>query len=341
MVRAPLSRKPRAARQPKGKSLSGLTSLALRQTERAALGTLKSRLVKPRTELVYRRSCEWFFALCASMEIFYDMPIVEFDDLVGEAIEFAWESGEGRNVVGNLLSGLEHFVPALKGRLRYSWRLWRVWGDSEVPCRAPPLSARATMAICYYLWQWGFPRTALVTMLAFATFLRTMEFVGMRKVQLSFSTKQQVVHIQLPHTKGASRRGGTEGVTLDDPTLVLSLRRALADALPGDCCMEANCRQYRILFNAACAAVGLSDSFKPYSLRRGGASSHFRRFASWSNTMDVGRWADIRTAKTYINTALLDLTAMSCFETDVILRASESFLAILARYADSTTWKQK
>ena len=53
-----------------------------------------------------------------------------------------------------------------------------------------------------------------------------------------------------------------------------------------------------------------------------------------SLTMDIARWAELRTAKTYINTALVELTSMNCLENDTIASAAKSFIAILARYAE-------
>ena len=56
-----------------------------------------------------------------------------------------------------------------------------------------------------------------------------------------------------------------------------------------------------------------------------------------SLTMDIGRWADIRTAKTYVNTALLDLTSMTSFDTDTIRCASNAFLLVLGQYQSEVT----
>ncbi len=53
-----------------------------------------------------------------------------------------------------------------------------------------------------------------------------------------------------------------------------------------------------------------------------------------SLTMDIGRWADLRTAKTYVNTALLELTSMQFLDSPNIELAAEHFLAILARFAE-------
>ena len=316
-----------------GTSLEVSSRLARTQF-RQKLGTLRSKLVRPQTLRVYNASLRWFFMLLREAHIEFATALPDLDDLVCDAIELAWSSGLGRNLCGNLLSGLEHWINSLRGNLRGSWRLWRVWGENEVPCRAPPLNARGVLALCYYMWNWRYPGAALVTLVAFSTFLRTMEFISMKAGQLCFNATNTRLHIQLPSTKGASRRGGMEGVTVEDPLIIAAVCKFSSSAQPGDLLMGLTCGQYRVLFNAACEACGLDSSFKPYSLRRGGASHHFRRFGNMSLTMDIGRWAELRTAKTYINTALLELTSMNCLENDIIASAAESFIAILARYAE-------
>ena len=53
------------------------------------------------------------------------------------------------------------------------------------------------------------------------------------------------------------------------------------------------------------------SGFKPYSLRRGGATSHFIACGSLDVVMLRGRWAQARTARVYITTAMLALSESS------------------------------
>ena len=220
------------------------------------------------------------------------------DATISGAIEFAWETGEGRNLIGNLLSGLEHHCTFLKGSLEQSWRLWRVWGKYSAPCRAPPFTVETVMAIAYYMWSWGFKEAAVLTCLGFSCFLRSMEFIGFQGQQLSFAPGGRRCHISLPRTKGTSRSGGVEGVTVDDPVLVRLLQMITAGKLPGDSVMALTPAHYRIVFKAAVQAVGLPHTFQPYSLRRGGATWHFRLHGNIGVTMEIGRWTNMSTCRT-------------------------------------------
>jgi len=150
----------------------------------------------------------------------------QLDELLGEAIEFAWETGEQRGLAGNLLSGLEFFCPVLRGQLRYSWKLWRVWGNFAQPCRAPPFNVESVLAVALQMWEWGHRSAAVLTCVAFSCFLRTMEYVGLQFHQLTFSLDEDRCHITLPKSKGVSRHGGVEGVVLEDALLVRALRNS-------------------------------------------------------------------------------------------------------------------
>ena len=96
-------------------------------------------------------------------------------------------------------------------------------------------------------------------------------------------------------------------------------------------------RQYRALFDAAVSAIGLAADFKPYSLRRGGASQFFQRTGSMDVTMEIGRWGNIRTARTYVNVALMDLTAMQRLESPDLSAAADAFIEHVV-LEGRTTW---
>ena len=223
----PLALPKRGGRRGRKTAVAAAVS-ALRIKERQRVGSLRSCLVQPATLRAYRAACTWFFVL----GIDYGEEIWELDMAISDAIELAWDTGLSRALIGNLLSGMEHFINPLRGQFKESWRLWKVWGQREVPARAPPLSGRATLALCWYMWTWGYPEAAILTFLGFNRFMRTMEYVALRVNQLTFGAGK--VHIALDHSKGSKRRGVVEGVMVDDSWLVSALRRCCAKLWPGD-----------------------------------------------------------------------------------------------------------
>ena len=78
----------------------------------------------------------------------------------------------------------------------------------------------------------------------------------------------------------------------------------------------------------------LLDTFKPESLRRGGATEDFKPWANMSLAMLIGRPWDARTARTYINGGRMELTSLKRLDVEVIHLAAGAFSAILARFAD-------
>ncbi len=84
-----------------------------------------------------------------------------------------------------------------------------------------------------------------------------------------------------------------------------------------------------MLFDKACEAIGLDATFKPYSLRRRGAPTHFQRHANLGLTMEIGRWSDSRTARLYVNRGLLQLSSMTALNSDAIEVASSHFIQFI------------
>ena len=216
---ASLTSKQPVSKRQKRQALA-LASIQQRAVERRQLGSLRDNLIRPATLVAYRIALNWFFDWLDAEGLFLPEEVGEYDDIVCQAIETAWDTGQARATAGNLLSGLCHEVNVLYGQLKGGWRLWRKWGELELPCRAPPLTLRATLAMAYHFHEWGYPREALLLCLAFSRFLRTQEFLGLTFGQLTFHRKLHHMHVLLPVTKTSRRKGRMESVHVDDPLLV-------------------------------------------------------------------------------------------------------------------------
>ena len=99
-----------------------------RASARSQLGRLSERVVAWTTRQRYEKTCQWFFLWLRHWQHQLPADAHDLDDLVAQAIDQAWEEGEIRNLIGDLLSGLALFIPKLKGQLNFSWRLWAAWG---------------------------------------------------------------------------------------------------------------------------------------------------------------------------------------------------------------------
>ncbi len=120
----------------------------------------------------------------------------------------------------------------------------------------------------------------------FDCLLRTGELLQLKVADLMINDQLTFATINFPDTKGEKRTGGSVIVQLPQ-----AFRRSLRQLVDG---------------------LSLNNLLlKPYSMRRGGATSLFRA----TNALDVvvlkGRWANQRTARIYVNTSLQDIAAHS------------------------------
>ena len=173
----------------------------------------------------------------------------------------------------------------------------------------------------------------------FNAFLRASELLGAQATQLTFSRDGIWAVLQLPETTGTARLGAIESVALADRGLVPALQSACAGLRPGDRLLRRQPARFRICVDALIEELSLaSHGFKPYSLRRHGATHFFRETGSLDMTADRGRWRDTRTARIYVNTdlsAVLDHTFTRAQEARIAHHKTHLFTAFGQR---GRTW---
>ena len=76
--------------------------------------------------------------------------------------------------------------------------------------------------------------------------------------------------------------------------------------------MSLSSAQFTRCFTAAIKFLGWGDlGIKPYSIRRGGATHHFRQHANMPATIVRGRWASSRTARIYIEDGMAQIARLA------------------------------
>jgi len=117
--------------------------------------------------------------------------------------------------------------------------------------------------------------------------------------------------LALPSTKTPGRKLAQELVTIDDPQLGRIIARLLQGLDPGEFIITVTIGRFRRLFQHAIDILRLNEfNFKPYSLRRGGATHDFKASGNVIKTSMRGRWQNIRTARIYIEDGVAALTAL-------------------------------
>ena len=287
-----------------------------RKAGRAAVGSLRDNIISERNQIRYDFFARMFFA--AAFGTPHPQSVSSFsqlDELLMGYVEALWEEGEPKGWAAYTIAAIQHIIPSARHRLPGAWRLKAAWDRLELPVRAPPLNEDVVLAVAALALDVGHPRSALGILLAFHCFLRTGELLALRRQDFTIARTGASAVLNLRLTKGGVQRNQHEVVTVDDPFLARWAGDLLAPLLPGDPIVAQTPPKFRGLFNDLLQVLELRDfNFKPYSLRRGGATLHYRTVGDINATAVRGRWSNIKTARIYITDALAKLQELQFSE---------------------------
>ena len=280
------------------------TSPTDRAAKRRQLGTLKQLTVQPSTRKRYQHALDKFLVFLRINNLSLPRQRTLLDPLVCEYIEHLWASGEGKALASDTVASLQDFDAHIKGKLPGAWRLLKTWAMNEVPNRAPPLPDYVVHAMCgraCFHQEFGF---AVSLMVCFYGMLRTGELLGVKRKDMASEAGQRKVLLSLGFTKGGKRAGAAESVVFGFDQVVLVLKRWMAIA-PMHKSLTPPPHRWRALFSECLTKLKLTSfGFRPYSLRRGGATYWFSKHHSLDRLLLEGRWQAAKTARLYINEGL-------------------------------------
>ena len=275
-----------------------------RKEMRKNLGTLRSLTVQPKTKLRYQEGLRHFFDYLQSEELQLPSKRDAMDALVSDYLEHIWAAGEGRSLASNVLAGLQDQDPKLKGCLPGSWRLMKTWTTNEIPCRAPPLTEpvlKAMVGWAIFNQEFAFGLSLLV---GFHALLRSGELLALQNWQIHMVSPGKPAVLNLGLTKSGKRQGAAESVTLTDKAVLEWLWKWKLQASKHQF-LTAKPHIWRQMFARCLLELKLDQrGFRPYSLRRGGATSLFVKLGSLDRVLLQGRWTALKTAKIYLNSGL-------------------------------------
>ena len=180
-----------------------------------------------------------------------------------------------------------------------------------MPGRAPPLPTVVVYALVGRAIFEGKLGLAAAVTLAFAVFLRTGEMLGAQFQHIAIVGAQGT--IALPLTKSGRRKGHQEMVSFECLIAQKLLVAASVRKYGGDSVIEAP-GSFRAWWRAAITDFGMDAAvFRPYGLRRGGATEFFRKTGSLEATLFRGRWSSMKTARAYIVEGM-SLIAQNCID---------------------------
>ena len=183
----------------------------------------------------------------------------------------------------------QYFQPSCKGHLQGSWKLLRTWQRHELPSRAPPFTWRILLVLLGSFQQ-HLPQMALALHLAFRALLRTGELLALESKDIILSLDTGTAVLYLGHTKTGARNPSAGSVSFRDMDLVQRLwhwKSTLKHNVPMVPCSGTH---FRTLFADHLQQCNLQQyGFKPYSLRRGGATDLWLSSQNCSLVAHTGR----------------------------------------------------
>ena len=271
-------------------------------------GSLRSLTVQPKTKKRYEAALKQFFQFLQFENLVLPSQRSKMDDLVSDYVEHLWASGEGRALASDTVAALQDADPHLKGQLAGTWRLLKVWNQHEIPNRAPPFPEVVVHALVGRAIMQQDEEFGLSLLLGFYGMMRTGEILNLMARQVEVASDQGPAVISLGMTKAGQRQGASESVTI---TVFDVVRRLRAWKAKSNLKIAHSPSVWRKKFADGIKALGLeSFQFRPYSLRRGGATFWFSKHGSLDRLLIHGRWQAPKTARLYINNGLATLAEM-------------------------------
>ena len=249
------------------------------------------------------------------------LPVLEtvqtlqgLDYAISAWIEEMFTAGEPQHLISDALCGLHWREPWTKRSLPNSWRLFHVWRRLEVASRAPPLTSRLIRSMVAYCLAHNDIQMAAAFLVGFYGLLRTGEILNLRMSDCLITNGHCI--LSLSDTKSGKRKGTAEMVHISDVLTVEVLHtlqqiRRL-ELCPAGLLWNLSPAVFRHRFAFYCHKFDLTrHGFRPYSLRRGGATHIFQQTRSMEYTLMLGRWGSNKVARCYISDALSFLPAMT------------------------------
>ena len=258
----------------------------------------------------------------------------QLDEAVSSWIQDEFEDGTPIHLIADALSGLHHMEPYTKKKLPRSWRLYGIWRKYELPARAPPLTQELVLAMAGYCITSGKLVMGALILLGFHALLRTGEILQLRPCDFAFTKDQGLVSI--PSSKSGIRNNSRESVRLFDfitvettKSMVAILKSQGLDKVP---CWGQSGSTFRSLFQQILEHLHVADlQFRPYSLRRGGATHEMGVHGLMEKVLIRGRWKNSNVARLYLCDGLAMIPT---------LRMSWAARMAIAKYSSVFTGEQ-
>lgn len=318
-------------------------SKAERRSERKKIGKLQNQVVLPVTVDRYEAIFQQFLSHSGFAKSYFQEHVQEIDGNLSEFIEFLWKDGEPKSYANYAAASVQFFIPEAKRRLVNAWRLISTWNKIEIPVRATPISPEILLGFSGLFQKWKYSRVAQMLLVGYSAFLRTGEMFRVRVEDVVLPrTAHQAAVIFLQDTKTSQRHQKQmqwEKVLIKEKLALDALRQLCRQRGRKEFLMDVTVHQFRKLWAEAVSYFQLQNQkIQPYSIRRGGATSAYRLGTTFEELMQQGRWANVATARIYLDEAIQELNTLSLSSTSrrLLRQASRPFVSCKP---DRDAWK--
>ena len=285
-----------------------------RRQERRKIGRLENQVVNLSTSDRYHQHFHQFASFAGQSLSSLKEDVSRLDPLLSEYIENLWQDGEPKSYANYTIASVQFFIPESKRQLVKSWRLIGTWNKIEVPVRATPIGPEILLGFAglFYKWQWE--RMGHMTVVGYSAYLRTGEMFRIRREHVVLPTRAgEAAAIFLQDTKTTQRKQISWEKVLIRENQALACLKSLCNNRHGpDFLVDISIYQFRKIWNDAVQELKMEDQkIQPYSIRRGGATSAYRLGATFGFLMQQGRWANVATARIYLDEAIQEYQTLT------------------------------
>ena len=262
----------------------------------------------------------------------------DFDSCLTDYFHDLYESGFSKDDARCTLYGILMLQPRLHDALPLAVLALRGW-ERIVPSVAhPPITWDLAVLVAVHMARYGRWSFAVGTLLAFDCLLRIGELVGLQRGDVADSgdarlgSEYKGLALRLRKTK----TGTNQWVEVRDPSVALLLRQ-LVRSTRSKFLFPFSAADFRSVFKATCASLGLSSRYVPHSLRHGGATRLHLQRVSIEDILLRGRWSSTKSARRYVQSGralLLSVTVPKTIQAKAARFARAPYISIsLANFA--------
>jgi len=291
----------------------------------------------PATVKKYSEAVSHFVIWCRRQYL-DPMDSDEFDSCLTDYFHDLYDDGFSKDDARCTFYGILMFQPRLRDALPLAALALRGWERIAPSVAHPPITWDLTVLVAVHMARHGKWLFAVGTLLAFDCLLRVGELVGLQRVDVADSGDARLgreykgLALRLRKTK----TGPNQWVEVRDPSVAFLLRQ-LVRSTRSKFLFPFSAADFRAVFKATCAVLGLSSRYVPHSLRHGGATRLHLQHWSIEDILLRGRWSSTRSARRYVQSGralLLSVDVPAAVQAKAARFARAPYLSlILAHYA--------